>query len=123
MRHGLGAVTVEAVGYPRGYGYAIRPAVGAAATRELGNSFVEEHRADIEWVITEFGSARAVDLELVSTIVYVDREWRQSDLERTVDDLASQVREIKGRFTRHVIQQEIARLAGLNLLTSVALPD
>ena len=115
----LGAVTVETRVYPSGYGYVIQPGATAAATKQLDAEFVATHQENVDWVITEFGGATAVELELVSTIVYVDQECSESGHHATVEQLVDQVSEIKRHFTPDAIQNCVENLQQRRLLASL----
>jgi len=71
---GRRAVTEQTVQYGRGFGYVISPAERA---EELSNNFQTEYpdmAGMVDEVVREFGSYSAGELELRSTIFYVDRE-------------------------------------------------
>ena len=102
----LDALSVEIERYPNGYGYVIQPGQGAEAIMARARPFLDAHQSDINWVVETFAPLSAVDLELLSTIVYVDREHRVS----TLDDVISTVHEIKPRFDTATIRRESERL-------------
>jgi hypothetical protein len=52
----------------------IRPAEYGRPAREAGLGFLNRYQNSIDWVLQEFGSHGSADLELESTIIYVDRE-------------------------------------------------
>ena len=68
--------------------------------------FLDAHQPDIDWAIGTFAPLSATDLELLSTIVYVDRKHRVSSL----DEIVSTVHDIKPRFTSATIRRETERL-------------
>lgn len=102
----LDALSVEIERYPNGYGYLIGLGPQAQAIMDRGRPFLDEHRGDIDWVSRNFASRSAVDLELLSTIVYVNREHGVSSLDEIVDI----VNDIKPRFSKESIRQEAERL-------------
>src|SRR5260370_17128296 len=62
--------------YSGGYGYHITkgPAADEFLARSSNANFLSEYADSINWVLKEFGSMSAADLELIGTIVFVDRE-------------------------------------------------
>jgi len=59
---------------------------------------------------SEFGHRTASDLELLSTIVYVDQDALERRQPISSADLCRQVQEIKPRFSDVSVQQKIAFL-------------
>ena len=102
----LDALGIELERYPNGYGYIIRPGSAAQAIMNHAQTFIDDHQADIDWVIETFAPRSATDLELLSTIVYVDREYRVSSL----DEIINAVHDIKPRFTLSRIREEATQL-------------
>lgn len=102
----LDALSVEIERYPNGYGYLIELGVEAEATMNRARSFLNEYQPDIDWVTSNFASRSAGELELLSTIVYVNREHGVSSLDEMVDI----VNEIKPKFPKNSIRQEAERL-------------
>jgi uncharacterized protein YwgA len=114
----LSGVQSEAVLYPGGYGYQIKPGAKAKWLQNRGSAFLKRHRSDIQWVTQEFGSFTSTQLELVSTIIYVDREAAQKKEKVKLQDLAKRVHEVKPHFTDADILSFVERLANNNLLNS-----
>ena len=112
----LDALSVEIERYTNGYGYIIQPGQAADTIMDRARPFLDAHQSDINWVVGSFASLSAVDLELLSTIVYVDREHRVS----TLDDVISTVHEIKPRFDRTTIRQQAERLQEVGIVTCSA---
>jgi hypothetical protein len=57
----------------------IRPAEYGRPAREAGLGFLNRYQNSIDWVLQEFGSHGSADLELESTIIYVDCAYRKSN--------------------------------------------
>ena len=108
----LDAVSVAMETYPNGYGYIIQP--GSAAEDIMGRAqpFLDEHESDIDWVVNNYASLSVVNLERLSTIVYVDREHLVS----SVDEIARAVHELKPQFSLAQIGEEARRLQEAGLL-------
>ena len=104
--------------YQGGYGYQIRQGERAGAVIEAGRSFVNEHMNSIDWIIAEFGSHGSADLELESTIVYVDREALGKAERLTIPALAQRVREIKPHFEEPYITKKASELYAKRVLES-----
>ena len=58
---------------------------------KLGTLVAAEESAEILWVMEKFGSLTSAQLELVSTIIYVDREAAQKGRKPTLQSIACQV--------------------------------
>lgn len=104
---------------PVGYGYEISPGANSQSMKELASDFIEKHAADLEWVVGQFGNLGSADLELLSTIVYVDRETVQGNATQTPGELAERVHEVKPHFKTPYIVEKVAYLEGLGLLKSL----
>ena len=102
----LGAVESKTVLYPGGYGYDISLGDKSRWLKRRAEQFVGKYVKDVRWVMQKFGNLNSAQLELVSTIIYVDREATGSK-KLTLQNLARQVHEIKPHFT----ESEIIRFA------------
>jgi uncharacterized protein len=116
----LEAVKASVVQYSGGYGYRIRKAGRAEETIETGIGLLEEHARDIDWVIAEFGSHGSADLELESTIVFVDREGARKAERLTISELARRVKDVKPHFEEAYIAGKAAGLREQQMLRSLA---
>jgi hypothetical protein len=112
----LSAVESEPVLYPGGYGYQIKPGTKAKWLQKRGSSFLNRHESDIKWVAQEFGSLTSSQLELVSTIIYVDREAKQNNEKIKLRDLAKRVHEVKPHFSDAQILSSAEQLLSGKLL-------
>jgi hypothetical protein len=112
----LSAVESEPFLYPGGYGYRIKPAVNSNWLQSRSSSFLSKHKSDIQWVVKEFGSLTSSQLELVSTIIYADREAAQWNEKITLQDLAKRVHEVKPHFSDAQILCFAQQLVEGNLL-------
>jgi len=112
------AVRSSLVPHPNGYGYEFSP--GPDSARDHVKSFagpeLAKYHDAIAWALDEFGSKTAGDLELLSTIVYADREALQGRRCLSVAELCRKVREIKPRFAQEYILASISALAEKGLL-------
>lgn len=98
---------IEETPFLTGYGYKIKNVVSYEELEELASGFLEKHKEDIDWVIQQFGAESASDLELDSTIVYIDREASAAGHHLSEDRLVQQVREVKPHFAESVIRRHV----------------
>jgi len=112
------AVESKIVDYPSGSGYVFGPGPESERVKEMCSSELSKYQDDISWVITEFGSQSTGNLELLSTIVFADREASDRKNHISFEDLCRQVREIKPRFTEEFVREQVASLADKGLLIS-----
>ena len=115
-----GAVAEKLVTYGRGYGYDITP--GSRAERwhqRLADTLPAVAQAVAD-VASEFGHYNAGELELRSTILFVDREFHRDGTEATLETVAQRVHDVKPHFTLDTIKEA---MRGMNhhLRTAVEL--
>ena len=115
----LGALTVNPYLHSGGYGYSMTTGNNAAAAKSLASDFIARHKVDVDWVLSEFGTWAAADLELASTIVYIDDEMTSRGHSITEGELARQVHGVKSHFSIEKITSRIQSLIGKKLLKSV----
>jgi len=104
----LKAVECKTVLYSAGYGYDVTPGPRADAVKSLASRWLAEYQTSINWVVEQFGGWTASQLELFSTIVYVDREFAaqgQSDV--SVEEMVHRVREVKPHFSEAQVEDLI----------------
>ena len=73
----------------------------------------------MDWVLEEFGGRNVGELELESTIIFVEREASKGGDALPVHDLVGQVRDVKPHFSEVEIEQRVGRLQKLDLLKHV----
>jgi hypothetical protein len=115
----LGLVESSTVLYPGGYGYQIRPGPRINWIKKRASSFLKDHRSDIKWLSKTFGTFNSAELELVSTIIYADREALQNKKKMTLDELSDQVHEVKPHFNNNQIRNIAALIKENKLLQAV----
>jgi hypothetical protein len=111
MAEQLGAVEDRSMLQSPGYGYKITPGRAAKDVLEKGQWFVAEHQDSIAAVPSEYGHYLGSQLELLSTMVFVDREAAQRNGPLTKEELIRQTIAIKPKYT-----PEQARLLADDLL-------
>jgi uncharacterized protein len=107
------------VSFAGGYGYRIQQAEGSLRIKQDANCFLSQHRADIDWLLKEFGGLNSGELELASTIIYVDREFNDLQVHSEPALLVGVVNEIKPRFSRECVETSFNSLLEKGLLVSV----
>jgi uncharacterized protein YwgA len=106
----LGIVEEKTIIYPRSYGYDIAPTSKADQfDRELLESR-PDIASSVDEVVREFGSFSAGELELRSTILFVDREIKGDGKTTTDSDLADRVEQIKPHFSKEMILVRIREM-------------
>jgi hypothetical protein len=115
----LGLVSSTVDPYPGGYGYRIRPGDSAANVDRLAGEFLARHDNDIRWVLDQFSNLSAAELELFSTVIYVDREATRARQRLSEAELVRQVQDLKPRFTDWKIRTAVQDLTARAVLVSV----
>ena len=105
----LGAVEREAVEYPGGYGYEFTLGPEANWILHEESEFLVEQNSNIDWVLEEFGQRTAVELELASTLVYVDQR-RLSAGGATVEEVIEGVHKVKPHRSKRMISEQADRI-------------
>jgi hypothetical protein len=121
----LGVLESSVISYSGGYGYQIRRGGNAGWLRHRSASFLKRLRQDVRWVVRQFGGLTSGQIELVSTIIYVDQEesYRahyDGEGPRSLEDLVHVVKEIKPHFSSRQIEQFADDLADRDLLQSIS---
>jgi uncharacterized protein len=105
--------------YARGYGYEITPNARAYHFAEDLATSDSDLAAKVDEVISEFGSFSAAELELRSTILFVDREFLESGTLTSSSNLADRVRQIKPHFCIGTILDRVNEMYGMGWLRSI----
>jgi hypothetical protein len=114
----LNIVDVAPVEFSGGYGYRIRPGARAKTAKENASGFLKKHQPDIDWVFSKFGTLNSAQLELASTIVYVDRELADRKQRSPIDKVAMQVNEIKPHFSGAQVKNFVEKLLDEHVLSA-----
>jgi uncharacterized protein YwgA len=115
----LEAVKSSVIYHSGGYAYELEPGPEAEWVRARASRFLAKHDSDIEWVIDEFRGRSAADLELLATLVYVDRVAAEKKERLSVEGLAAKVHEIKPRRSEADIVRNVGFLEANGLLESI----
>ena len=117
----LGAIQSKMITNPNGFGYEIKPGDPGVRGRikAKGEVFLSEYRKEIQWVITNFAKYSPSTLELLSTIVYADREATAKKKEVSAEELTQQVLKVKPRFPFPQAHSYVKLLDDMKLLHSL----
>ena len=116
------AVESTLVAFSGWYGYEFSAGPECERVRSMAGPDIQRYRDEISWVLGEFGSRSAADLELLSTIVYADRDVLERRRRVCTDELCRLVREIKPRFSEDYVKQSIGLLNDRGILQSLGVP-
>jgi hypothetical protein len=114
----LNIVNVTPVEFSGGYGYQIRVGSHAKSAKERADAFLKSYKNDVDWIFATFGDLNSAELELASTIVYVDRELQDHNQTAAEGDVAARVSEIKPHFSREQVVRFVGKLMKQRVLTS-----
>lgn len=110
------AVKSELELYAGGYGYRIRADRNAQWLERRAGKLLARYTKDIEWVIKKFGDYTSAELELVGTIVYVDREIVSGRRRVGLEQVARLVHEVKPHFSEEKVLRFAHQLASDRML-------
>lgn len=115
----LDALTERTVFYNVGYGYAINPGPKAESVKARAAGWLKANQSFFQAVAKEFGSWTASDLELGSTVLFVDREFHSQRAKATTEDVARRVQEIKPHFPEQVVLDRVKQFQAKGWLASI----
>jgi uncharacterized protein len=72
----------------------------------------------MQWALDKYAEKSAADLELLSTIVYADREASQARRQMAFEELGRKVKQVKPRFSEATILRNINELARDGMLVA-----
>ena len=119
----LQAVHSQMVPYPVGYGYEFSTGPESTSVKARAASELENYEGHINWALDEFAAKSASELELLSTIVYADRDALRRNERLSSRDLCRLVREIKPRFPEAFVLENISFLEGMKILLATDSPS
>ena len=113
----LGAAEQRVEEYDFGRGYRITAGAGAAALL-AATPLPAASREALDRVVGDFGGRTARELEMIGTVVFLDRLAQRRGEHPTAPELARRVHEVKPHLAETMIQTEIAALrSGQRLLS------
>jgi hypothetical protein len=113
----LGAVEGTLVEYPRARGYEYQSGPKLEEIEKKAEEFLSRHQESIDWVLSEFGGRSAIDLEMASTLVFIDRV---SKAKVKIAELARRVHDVKPHLAIDAIEKEARNLKEKGLLQAAA---
>ena len=111
-----GAVRSQYYEYEYGTGYRIMAADKANELAQIADDQLGKH---LDWVVSEFANRSAIDLEMASTIVFVDRQSAGGGPRQTVDDIVKGVHAMKPHLDVERIADEVRSLKSREVLQAV----
>jgi len=111
----LSVLESSVTSFSGGYQYQFSTSENAPLVKRSGRKFLQENARSITWVVETFASKTASELELLSTIVYVDRDKRFT----AQNLLRDKVRQIKPHFPLPTIDSRIDWLRSQHLLENL----
>lgn len=110
-------ISVETVVYHTGHsGYNLKPSNNIEKIIKKESDFISTYQSDIEKVIRLFGNKAAKELELLTTIVYLHRNYIMNNWNCNREEISKNVHEIKPHFDISEIQREYSYLDELGFL-------
>jgi len=113
----LQVVTAQPFEWQGATGYTIAKGPQAAELIDRSQQDLAAIDGEIDWIVKSFAQRSASDLEVLSTIVFVDRASTKGSTAE--GDLVDRVHEIKPHHRREKIETEIAALKEQKLLASL----
>jgi hypothetical protein len=113
------AVSAQAFQWQGGIGYKIKPGKNERQFIERAGKQLSDIDAQLDWVMLEFGNRSASDLEVISTVIYVDRAAAEEGEHLTEKQIVERVAEVKPHHTAQKIAAVVADLKAKNLINSI----
>lgn len=118
LAHARGLLESTVKAYHHGYGYLIKPRGQAGAVAPGRGDPLADYREALDTVCREFAGRSAVDLEMTSTLVFIDRELQRIKAKFDLKDLCNRVNKVKPHLKFDAILSEARRLEGLGIIKS-----
>ena len=115
-----GGVRSRAFHWSAGTGYLLSEGEKASVVMQPASTEIEKINHDLDWVVGEFGSMSASDLEVASTIIYVDRDCEMNGEKISESELVTRVQQIKRHHDKRKIALETHRLREKQMLHSIS---
>jgi len=91
-------------------GYSISPSKEAELIKSKAREFLADYKEQIDMLLDNFGFMRARDLELRTTIIFVDRDAVRSKRDLSREEFIQELHDIKPHFTREEIEKAMVEL-------------
>ena len=120
LAESLGGVASKEFSWSGGTGYTLALGQNGSTLIKDAGPELETIRPSIEWVVSEFGRRSAADLEIASTIVFVDDTNSSEGRRQCPNELVATVHQIKPHHSESRIAAELDDLIKRQLIHSVA---
>jgi len=114
LAEAMGVVCSRSFQWPGGTGYTVDKGPNLEPTLDANADALKAISPDLDWVVSEFGSRSAGDLEVASTIVYADRTADGRKLPK--DEIVRVVHQIKPHHSEAKIAAEYDNLSKKGLV-------
>ena len=115
----LKGVESSLVRFSGGYGYEYSLAPKGEELKKHAQDFLTKYDDKIESVVQEFGSRTAGELEMISTIVYIDRSAKERESFHSMDGLSQKVVGVKPYLDFDDVREETESLYERGYLLAV----
>ena len=115
----IGAVQIRAFNWQGGFGYEITPGEKTDEIIRQASALIAPNENSLDWILSEFGKRTAIDLEVASTIVFVDRDTASNGKKLPISELIARVHAIKPHHSDLKIAAEVEQLKKHGLLLAV----
>lgn len=102
-----------------GKGYQYRPGSHIDEVTNCAEAFLSKYSESIDWVLENFGTRSVQDLEMASTLIFVDRATLESGAKQKIPDLVRRVRAVKPYLSSEAIEREARESKDKGLLLAV----
>ncbi len=114
----LGAIRSQVEVFPKGYQYRFSIGEKAKTILDSNADFLGKYSKIFEWVLGEFGHRDASELEMVSTLLFVDMAASERKDKISRDQLVSKVTDIKPNIPRKKIEEAVLALQGKGMIAA-----
>jgi hypothetical protein len=115
----LQVLTEKVVTYSAGYGYEIKAGPKAESITTQAKDWLQQNSDAISSVARDFGIWSAADLELGSTVVFVDRDFKSKGKASSYEGIAACVRNIKPHFSEATVLDRVKQFHARGWLASI----
>ncbi len=102
-------------------GYAFEYSLGLKGNELIARAqnFLGQYDEKISSIVREFGSMNAGELEMIGTIIYIDRSTRKRGFSNSIDELSRKVVGVKPHLEFNVVREETGSLQEREYLSAV----
>ena len=104
------AVIVKSVDGGSGHGYVIKPGEGMEKCLKEAEEFLHANSSNISALVSAFGTKNAKELELLTTILYLNKEIMFDVTKMTRAEAIGKIRELKPKFSDAEVESGMTEL-------------